>query len=350
MRKTTRNLVVWRDIAIVPLLKPHTVKDLHSGLIELAHRLTNHPEKRGMLLLLGGDLSPQRVEEEIRIVEQAMRPELFERIQVLGLANRFSLQSDLEAAGLESDEARGIDEALRLHFTGKRPARVPRTAHDLVLEHLINAHFLGHGPMTTESIMAATGFSYPPVARALKALGSVIRRQQDRRVELRHFPSQEWQRFLGVYERGRFARKFSASPELARSPEVMLQRYLKRQLPGTAVSGVHAARQYFPDLDLVGAPRLDLCAHVSAAPGVQEVAKEIDPALKPVSFDTANPTLVIWPVHRVETSFLADPQEGIYWADPVSCLLALHDVRLEQQARELVDAFEEKRTTIKVKG
>jgi len=28
------------------------------------------------------------------------------------------------------------------------------------------------------------------------------------------------------------------------------------------------------------------------------------------------------------------------WADPVSCLLALHDARLEAQAQELVRSFE----------
>ena len=39
--------------------------------------------------------------------------------------------------------------------------------------------------------------------------------------------------------------------------------------------------------------------------------------------------------------FDADGEDrGLEWADPVSCLLALHDARLEAQVQELVDAFE----------
>jgi hypothetical protein len=82
---------------------------------------------------------------------------------------------------------------------------------------------------------------------------------------------------------------------------------------------------------------------VSDAP---KLACQIDPALEPAPFNTANPAVVIWPVHRAEPLFQRNTESDIRWADPVTCLLALHDARLEQQAQELIEAFEQGRERI----
>lgn len=345
MRNSPSNLVVWQDLAVLPILKPHAVRDLRAALWELAAGLADHPEQRGLLVLLGSRLSNQRLEEEMSNANKVLLPSLFDRIRVIELPDRLSLQDSLQEAGLATEDAIGVDEALRKVLVRRPAARSPRSAYDLVFEHLVNGYLLHIGPMTTESIMSATGFSYPTVANALDKLASSIRRTSDRRVELKHFPRQEWGRFVSVYERGQFSQKFTAPPELARSPESLLKRLSKLAATDTAVSGVHAAKHYDPGFDLVGSARLDLCVSGRQLENISELAQKIDPALKPAPFNTANPALVIWPVHRARPLFQSDPPSGIQWADPVSCLLALHDARLETQAEELIRAFEQGRTS-----
>lgn len=349
MRNSPSNLATWNDLAVLPILKPHAVRDLRAAMLELAAWLADHPKQRGLLILLGNRLSRQRLEEELFSAGKVLQPALFARIRVLELPNQFPLQTGLEEAGLTGEEAMGVDEALRNLFTRKPAARSPRAAYDLVFEHLVNGYLLRLGPMTTESIMSATGFSYPPVADALGKLAVNIQRHSDRRVELKHFPRQEWSRFVSVYERGQFCRKFTVAPELARSPESLLRRMQKIATAETAINGVHAARHYNPQFDLVGRSRLDICISGSLLEAIPELARQIDSALEPAPFNAGNPALVIWPVHRVETLFQTDPGSNLRWADPVSCLLALHDARLEAQAAELIGAFEQV-STVKIYG
>lgn len=340
MPKAGQALFVWREIAVLPLLRVRAVRDLRAGLLELAYWLSIESGHRGVLLLVDCGLSRDRVDAEVAQARQVLRPNVLDRLSVISLDGNDSLQDRLEEAGLDREAARGIGELLKRDLPTAARGRIPRAALDLVFEHLINAYLLGMGPMTTESIMEMTGFSYPPVAKALDQLGAHIKRHSDRRVELTHFPRKEWQRQLGVYERGKFAQKFTAPPGMARSPDRLLRRLSKRDRSAVAVSGVHAARHYFSDLDLVGAPRLDLCLHMARSSDASELAERLDPALEPTGFDTANPALVIWPVYQAKPLFQGDANDTPRWADPVSCLLALHDARLEAQAQELVAAFE----------
>lgn len=331
---------------MLPVLRPQAVRDLRAALMELAGWLADHPEQRGLLLLLNSRLSAQRLEEEISNAGKVIQPALHSRLRVLELRERHSLRAPLEEAGLSKEEAASVEKALQQGRVTINPAtRSPRpAAQDLVFEHLVNAYLLGMGPMTTESITAATDFSYPTVANALNILGPSIRRNSDRRVELKHFPRQEWSRFVSAYERGQFCRKFTVATELARTPESLLKRLRKLALPETAIGGIHAAHHYDPEFDLVGYSRLDICVSGKLLDQSKELARQIDPALEPAPFSTANPALVIWPVHRAEPLFQHDPQSDTRWADPVTCLLALHDARLEAQTEELIKAFEQGRT------
>ena len=312
--------------------------------MELAGWLADHPEQRGLLLLLDNRLSAQRLEKEISSAGKVLQPALHERLRILELPEYASLRDALREAGLNAEEAVGVAKALQGRFIRKPAARSPRSAQDLVFEHLVNAYLLAMGPMTTESITAATGYSYPTVADALGKLGPSIRRHSDRRVELKHFPRQEWSRFISVYERGQFCHKFTVATELARTSESLLKRFRKLAPPGTAIGGVHAAHHYDSEFDLVGSARLDICiSGTRTNDQAPELARQIDPALEPAPFSTGNPALVIWPVHRAEPLFQHDPRSDTRWSDPVTCLLALHDARLEAQAEELIKTFEQGR-------
>ena len=325
---------------MLPIRRPHAVRDLRAALMELAGWLADHPEQRGLLLLLDNRLSAQRLEQEIFSAGKVLQPAVYESLRILELPEYASLHTALRHAGLNAEEAAGVNKALQGLLKRKPAARSPRSAQDLVFEHLVNAYLLSMGPMTTESITVATGYSYPTVADALGKLDSSIKRYSDRRVELKHFPRQEWNSFISVYERGQFCQKFIVATELARTTESLLKRFRKLAQPGTAIGGVHAAHHYDSAFDLVGSARLDICISGTRTDQMLELARQIDPALEPAPFNCANPALVIWPVHRAEPLFQHDPQSDTRWSDPVTCLLALHDARLEAQAVELIKAFE----------
>lgn len=345
IRNSPSNLVIWQDIAALPVLRPHAVRELRAALMELAGWLADHPEQRGLLMLFGNRLSAKRLEEELNSAGKILQPAVYERLRVLELPEHDSLRDTLKEAGLNREEAATVEQVLQVHFTQKPAARSPRpAARDLVFEHLVNTYLLGMGPMTTDSITAATNFSYPTVAKALGKLGASVRRHSDRRVELKHFPRQEWSRFISAYERSQFCQKFTVATELARTPESLLKRFRKLALPETAVGGVHAANYYDPQFDLVGYSRLDICVSGKLLDRAPELARQIDPALESTPFSTANPAVVIWPVHSAEPLFQQDPQSDTRWADPVTCLLGLHDARLEAQAEELIQAFEQGKT------
>lgn len=341
MPKSGPDISMQGNCAILPLFRVRAVRTFRSGLLELAYRLSECRDCRGFLTLVDCRLSRERVEREVELARDVLQPEVLNRLQILFLSSEQDVEEGLRAADLTDQEARRVDEALSRISPAQSKRRIPRAAQDLVFEYLLNAYLLGKGPLTTESIMQATGYSYPPVANALELLGPSVRRHSDRRLELKCFPYKEWRRYLGVYERGRFADKFEAPPGLARSPDQLLSRLSKLQQPGVAISGVHAARHYFPDLDLVGSPRVDLCLHMPRGYSEYTLPAQLDPALAPAGYETANPALAIWPVYRAVSMFDADSGDrGLAWADPVSCLLALHDARLEAQAQELVHAFE----------
>lgn len=341
MERSGTGLIRRGTWLVSPLVRRHGVRDLRSGLLELVYGLAAYPGTRGLLLLLGCRISADRVATEMELARTTIRPGLLERIQVVRMAEQAEMVERLNAAGLDLDEVEFMTSALANQLRSRSTARVPQSAQDLVFEHVLNGYLLGAGPMTTDSIMAATGFSYPPVAKALATLDRYLVRRSGRRVELVRFPNQEWQRYVGMYERRRFALKFGAPDGMSRSPEHLLERFVRLGLSQVAVGGVHAARHYFPDLDLAGTPRLDLCVHVHGGDVESDLIERLDPALEPLDFEASNPAVVLWPVHRADPWFAEDESTpGLLWADPVGCLLALHDARLEPQALELVRALE----------
>jgi len=333
----------WRNCGVSILRGAHAIRDLRSGLLDLVYWLDAHPEQWGLLVLADTRLGKNSLAKELERSRGVIRSDLVDRIEVVILNDPDELALSIEFLNLPTDDRRGLRDHIRKQLQKTRRRRIPQSAHDLVFETLVNRWLLRHGPMTTESLMEATGFSYPPVAKALNDLESSIKRYSNRRIDLAGFPRQEWRRYLSQLERKNLARKFVVPEGLSRSPEFMLKRIEKVQSENVAIGGVHAARHYYPDLDLVGAPRLDLAFHCPSGEIDLKWIRQIDAALEPVESDAQTPQLVIWPVFRVESMFKAHSNKELRFADPVSCLAALHDARLESQAGELVAAFEKNR-------
>jgi hypothetical protein len=97
-------------------------------------------------------------------------------------------------------------------------------------------------------------------------------------------------------------------------------------------------------VDLGGVPRLDLSQHGSGRPDLGFIEK-LDPALKRVD-DPLEPATVV--VHQVRhaTSLFQARKGGLHWADPVECLLDLHEARLDAQAAHFLKALERARPNV----
>ncbi len=69
-----------------------------------------------------------------------------------------------------------------------------------------------------------------------------------------------------------------------------------------------------------------------------DFVKQLDPALQETERRDEPAPLVVHLVRRASPLFQPS-EEGLQWADPVECLLDLHEGRLESQALEFLNSF-----------
>jgi hypothetical protein len=321
----------WKDVWVEVKFQTHGIRNLRASLLGLAYWLTKDPVSRGLLVLADSRISHERLQKEWRLAEQTLHPEVMRRMAVAFVRNK-------EYVGLPSDLGNDfrlwLDKVvLRESHEGK-----PRESFYAILEVLLHQWLLGKGAMTSEWLMKTVGCSYPTVAGALRRLEPSLIRHSDRRVELRYFPREEWVRLLAVSDEVRSTTRFADRSGQPRSPDSLVRRLKRFQRNDIAVGGIIGARHYQPDLDLVGTPRLDLSLHWRGKNVDWGFIKELDPALQETKQRDEAAPLVVHLVRR--DSALFQPGEGhLQWADPVECLLDLHENRLESQAVEFVQSF-----------
>jgi hypothetical protein len=209
----------------------------------------------------------------------------------------------------------------------------------VVLKLLVHRWLTGRGPASVRRLQGMAGCSYPTVASALDRLEQVITRSPSRGVALTRFPTDTWRELLAIAHRVRSTIRYADRSGQPITPSKLAQRLEALSLPGVAVGGVLGAIRYDPDLDLTGAPRLDLSIHSPAGKVNLDFVKDLDPALKRVDGHGERAHATIHFVRRSESLFEVD-EVGRTWADPVECLLDLHEMRFESQAAQFVRRLE----------
>ena len=99
------------------------------------------------------------------------------------------------------------------------------------------------------------------------------------------------------------------------------------------MGGVIGAKYYYPDLNMVSTPRLDLCVHAPKDHFDLEFMKHLDPALKRSAATNGHSRVALHFIRRKESFFTRD-ESGNFWADPVECLTDLYEAALDPQALE----------------
>lgn len=294
---------------------------------------------RAILLLIEPNISYERLLDEWKMLKSVFRPEWVAKLGIAVYTNNTirgiprDFDPELSAALLEVCE----------HETGGKRAPLPRPDYKAeIYKILIHAWLMKGGAKTSECLSQTAGCSYRTVANALESLGNALKRHSDKSVELEHFPKDAWQWLLANAEQSRLTKRYADHSGHPRSIESLLKRVAKIKNDHVALAGVLGARHYYPDLDLIGIPRLDLTLHCPGKYMESDFVEKLDPALREETDPQKPVSLVVHCIRRKKPLFKENP-DGVPWADPVECLLDLHEMRLEPQASAFIDFMETQR-------
>ncbi len=311
-----------------------SLRTLRTSLMQVAYPLSAEPDCAGYVVLVDSLITMERLRDEWKRATTILRDEVLRRLTICWQANGRMTGIPRDPDAETQRVLAGVVEAER----GKMSTA--RTDYGFViLKLLLHRWLTSDEPVTSEWLARTAGCSYPAVARALRPLGSLLERRSDRRVILRWFPRDEFARLLAVADRARSTVRFSDQSGQPRSAESHLRRLEKINPPGLAIGGVPGAKHYYPQLDLVGTPRLDLSLHCPGRRMNLDFIGKLDPALKPVADPRTPASVVVHAVRHADAQFV--PREGgLAWADPLECLFDLHEARLDSQAGQFLDALQ----------
>ena len=312
------------------------LRTLRTSLMQVAYPLGEDPAARGFVVLADSPITAERLREEWSRAAAILRRGVLGRLSICLFANgRFT--------GIPHDPDAATQRTLAKVVAAERAKTGgSRTDYAFVVTKILLHHWLAGGePVTTEWLARTAGCSYPSVARVLVSLGSLIERTSDRRVRLRWFRREAFARLLAWADRARSTVRFANRSGQPRSTDFHLRRLEQLNLLGLAIGGVLGAKHLFPELDLVGTPRLDLSLHCPDRPLDLGFVTRLDPALERVTDPLAPADLVVHALRHADPLF-TPRAGGLAWADPVECLLDLHEAHLETPAIQFLDHLQTK--------
>lgn len=315
------------------------LRSVRMGLMQLAYAMAERPELEGYLVLPDVAVTRERLEREWQLAASVLRPELLDKLTLcIGDKGHFF--------GIPRDPDPETQRVLARVVAAERPhagSRQTRGDASFVVLKLLLHHWLTDGkPITTEWLTTASGYSYPTVASVLHNLGSLVERRSDRRLRLRWFSREEFARLVAASDRSRETARFADRSGQSRSPESHVRRLQALNPPNLAIGGVLGAKHYYRGLDLVGTPRLDLSQRCPKRHLDLSFIERLDPALERVEDPLGRATVIVHAIHHAAPLFV--PREGgLQWADPLECLLDLHEARLDAQATEFLEFLQKNR-------
>lgn len=330
----------WEGGGIWVEVKNHLTafRIVRDALFQLACAVHEKDCQQAILLLIEPSMSDKGLGDEWHKVETTFRPDILRRLCIVIFRNgRLIGIPDKQEPDLHEELLKVSEEELALK---KNPFPKPDYQAEII-KILVCKWFKREVAMTSDSLAKAAGCNYRTVVNALEELGNALARRSDRSVELKYFPKDAWERLLVNSSRSRLTKRYSDRSGQPRSIDSLISRLAKMQLPYVAVAGILGARHYYPEIDLIGAPRLDLTVHCPEKYSDIDFVERLDPALKQED-DPDKPASVVLHFIRRETSFFETNPGGVALADPVECLLDLHEMRLESQAKEFLEVLTSK--------
>ena len=319
-----------------------SLRSIREGMMQLAYALEQRKDATGYLVLSDARVTKKRIEGEWKRALTVLKTDIGKRIVI-------SLEKDGELQGvtrlLDPETQTVITDVLQRERAQSGPLVNRSDAAFVVTKVLINEWLVSGEAMTTTWLAETCGYSYPTVANVIQGLGSLIERLPNRKIRLRTFPDEEYLRLIANSDRARSTARYSDASGDQRSPDRHLRRLELLNPKGVAIGGVFGAKHYYSDLDIVGAPRLDISFHARDLGADVDFINKLDPALKRFDDPRLPASVVVHQVYHANSLFTMR-DGGLAWADPVECLLDLHDARLEMQAKQLLDSLKAKRPKV----
>ena len=333
----------WETEKIWVEVKTHTtaIRVIRDYFMQLIYAISDQEfSGKIILLLIEPNISYIRLYEEWQKAKKAFRMDVFSNI-IICIFQKGQLISIPEALNNElTDALLKVCKEEQLNTNNPLP-KVDYKAE--IYKIIIYRWLIKAGPMTSDWLSKTVGCNYRTVANTLQSLGNTIIRHSDRSVELKYFPKDVWEWLIVNSNKSRLTKYYSDRSGHPRSIESLIKRLSK--VKDIAIAGTFGSKHYQEDIDLIGDPRLDLTVHCPGKYFNADFIKKIDPALEEDVHKNNPASMALHFIRRKKPFFKSNPN-GIAWADPVECLLDLHEMRLEPQALELLNYLQTKEAHI----
>ena len=314
--------------------------ELRGVLLSLAYLLESEPPStRAICVLKDSRLTGERVQEEIARFRAAVSPALAHRVFLVAIRDG-AVQGELPP--MDASLLPMIVESAQRE-SASPPSRVTQQA---VKTAALSRWLTTRGRLGVADMQRATGASMPTVIAAFRAM------QHDGLVYAKgagwnladELPWDSVRRMVDAHAAERRVIRFRDPSGHARSPLAMVERLRKVQSGGdnldVDLGGVLGAQRHYPDLDITGAPRLDLSVHH----GDTSFVRKIDAGL----VETVDPSdKAVLVIHMTR-----DPRRGprhpgeLHPASVVDCLADLLEIGLHAEARGFWQAMDRRRQAI----
>lgn len=327
------------DTVVVDLRRRiSAVRDLLATLAQSAQMLAEQPGRIGHVVLIDSQLSRECIARECDRFRRALDTEVAARLHVRQIAAD-RLPEIL--AGLPDRAREQLESQWRVgaHVHERLPRPQMQTE---VQRLLILKSYLEASPRTAAWLADTAGCAYRTVVAGIDAMGAAVTRVSGRRVLMTHLPHEPWRRLLASATSARHTITFSDHSGQPRSAEHLARKVRQLGRADIAIGGVLGAAQHCADLDMVSVPRLDVCIHAPGAEVVPLPLERIDPGLARSVRPDEPIRLAVHFLRRQENFFSVDA-DGARWADPVECILDLHEAGLDALAQSLLESMEVRR-------
>jgi hypothetical protein len=305
-----------------------TARDLRSLMLDAAYALKGNSGTFLALLFKCG-LTPDRLAKELSEFNGVVQPEFADRVQVKAISHPKELGAALHGV-VKEDLQQELQNRIIEASTGGSPTSSSR---EVVLFLILRRWLLGLGPIKTAELAAQSGASAPTVSAAIKTVPEQdVVRTRDRKIALKRFSNDSWQKWLSKSAEVPTVRYVdrSGSP---RSPEKLVKKLLALGRNDVAVGGVLGATHHYPAIDITGAPRLDILIHGTHHADLSFI-EQLDPGLERDDSPEGHALVVVHFTNRCESYF--EVQNGLVWADALDCLVHLWKAGLTHQVEDLI--------------
>lgn len=312
---------------------------IHSAILQLADALSKNVTQQGFLLLVDSYISKKRINEEWTLIQRTINPDIAERLGIY-------LKQGKIVHGWPSDP----DEEVSAHLqsavksaSSEAGVRLPKADYFSVILKILLLNWLGPASqkpevMTMKRLGELAGCSYPTVAVSIDSLEGFLKHSYSEGVQLRRFPNEAWHSMILGADKIRATQRLVDRSGQPRQLKFLLDRLQKMHLDHIGIGGVPGALAVYPDLNITGSPRLDICVHAPGKIADIEFVKKLDPALEPTD-NQMEPAQVVLHFVRSDYSYFEQHLPGINRASWVECMLDLHEMRLSAQADEWLNQW-----------